>query len=414
MAARYGDITYFKMGPQEVFLLNHPDFIKDVLITHHARFMKGRGLQWAKRFLGEGLLTSEGQFHRRQRRLSQPAFHRQRISTYGAVMADYGDRTAERWRDGQTVDMSEEMARLTLDVVAKTLFGADVDTEAAEIGWALTEVLGGFQGFMSPFASVKARLPLPSNRRFAEARRRLDGTIYRLIDERRASGQDRGDLLSMLLLAQDEEGDGQGMSDLQLRDEAMTIFLAGHETTANALTWTWYLLSQNPEVERRLHEEVDQVLGGRAPALEDIPQLRYVEMVLAESMRLYPPAWVLGRMALEPHEVAGYTVPVGAVVVMSQFVMHRDARFFPDPERMDPQRWTPEARYERPRHSYFPFGAGPRQCMGESFAWMEGILLLATLARKWRMKLVPGHPVVPQPLITLRPRHGMRMKLEKR
>jgi cytochrome P450 len=272
-----------------------------------------------------------------------------------------------------------------------------------------------FNAMLLPFSELLEKLPLPQKRRFQRAKERLDTTIYRMIDERRRSGEDHGDLLSMLLLAQDEEGDGGGMTDEQVRDEALTIFLAGHETTANALTWTWYLLSQHPLVEARLHEEIDSVLkGGRLPSFEDVPNLKYTEMVLSESMRLYPPAWAIGRLAIKDHAVGDYVVPPGTLVLLSQYVMHRDERFFPDPTRFDPDRWLPEVKEARPAFSYFPFGGGPRRCIGEGFAWMEGILLIATLARTWSMRLVPGHNVAVNPVITLRPRHGMRMTVSKR
>jgi cytochrome P450 len=414
LARRYGDIVYFRMGPQDVFFLNHPDYIKDVLVTHQDNFIKGRALQRAKRLLGEGLLTSEGDFHRRQKRLALPAFHRQRVASYGTVMTDYAAQIAGGWRDGETLDISQEMMRLTLAIVGKTLFNADVESEAQEIGHALTEVMNLFDMMLLPFSELLDKLPLPQTRRFQKARERLDATIYRMILERRSSGRDHGDLLSMLLLAQDEEERSGGMTDEQVRDEAMTIFLAGHETTSNALTWTWYLLSQHPEVETKLHEEIDAVLGSRLPTTDDVPQLRYTEMVLAESMRLYPPAWAVGRLAVNDYEVGGYVVPAGSLVLLSQYVMHRDSRFYPDPSRFDPQRWTPLARESRPQYSYFPFGGGPRRCIGEGFAWMEGILLIATLARHWSMRLVPDHPVELQPVITLRPKHGMRMTIKSR
>ena len=415
VAREHGDIIHFKMGPQEIYFLNHPDYIKDVLVTHHQNFIKGRALQRGKRLLGEGLLTSEGEFHRRQRRLAQPAFHRQRVAAYGQMMTDYAERTSERWREGQTLDMSHEMMSLTLSIVGKTLFDADVESEAEEIGEALTAVMELFNAMLLPFSELLEKLPLPQKRRFQKAKERLDATIYRLINERRGSGEDHGDLLSMLLLAQDEEGDGGRMTDEQVRDEAMTIFLAGHETTANALTWTWYLLSQHPSVEAKLHAELEAVLdGGRLPTFEDVPGLRYTEMVLAEAMRLYPPAWALGRLALQDYEVGGYTVPARSLVLLSQYVMHRDERYFAAAEKFDPERWTTEARELRPVYSYFPFGGGPRRCIGEGFAWMEGILLIATLARKWRMRLVPSHPVRLFPVITLRPKHGMRMTLNQR
>jgi len=411
LAQTYGDIVHFKLGPQDVFLLNHPDYIRDVLVTNSRLFHKSRGLEIARRFLGNGLLTSEDEFHRRQRRLAQPAFHRDRIAAYGGVMADYSARLAQRWQEGATVDMAQEMMRLTLSIVAKTLFDADVEAEAKEIGQALTDVMQVFRRVTTPLSGVVDRLPLPSNRRFRRARERLDATIYRIIHEHRARGIDRGDLLSMLLLAQDEEGDSGGMTDLQVRDEAMTIFLAGHETTANALTWSWYLLSQNPDAEARLHEELKAVLAGQLPTLDHVPRLRYTEMVFSEAMRLYPPAWTIGRRAMSPYRIDDYLLPERSIVLMSQFVMHHDPRFFPDPHRFDPERWTPEAQAARPKFSYFPFGGGPRVCIGESFAWLEGVLVLATLAQKWSMRLVPGHPVKIQPLITLRPKHGMLGRL---
>jgi cytochrome P450 len=414
MAREYGDISHYRIGPQHLFFFNHPDLIRDVLITHQKNFHKSRGLERAKRLLGNGLLTSEDEFHLRQRRLAQPAFHRQRIEAYATTMVDFADRTRSTWTDGRSVDMHTEMMRLTLGIVAKTLFDADVDSEAAEIGNAMTQAFESFNYAMLPFTEYLEKLPLPAVRRFNAARDRLDMTIYRLISERRASGEDRGDLLSMLLLAQDTEGDGTGMSDLQLRDEALTIFLAGHETTANALTWTWYLLSQHPEAEARLHAELDSALGGRRPTFEDLQHLPYARMVLAESMRLYPPAWAVGRRALKSFKAREYEVGAGAVVLMSQYIMHRDERYFPDPERFDPERWTADAQAQRPKFSYFPFGGGARVCIGEQFAWMEGILLLATIAQQWRMRLLPGQVVDIQPLITLRPKYGMRMTLERR
>ena len=386
-----------------------------MLVTNHRNFHKGRGLERAKLLLGDGLLTSEGEAHLRQRRLTQPAFHRQRVAAYGAVMAAYAAARRDRWRAGTVVDAHKEMMALTLAIVGKTLFDADVEDEAAEIGDALTTTFELFNfGFFLPFSERLSRLPLPGTLRFRKARARLDATIYRLIDERRRSGTDRGDLLSMLLMARDTEGDGGAMTDLQLRDEAMTIFLAGHETTANALTWTWYLLSQHPDVEARLHAEVDSALGGRLPAADDLGSLPYTRMVLAESMRLYPPAWILGRRALGPFEANGYSIPARSIVVASQYLMHRDGRWFPEPERFDPERFSPERQSERPKLAYFPFGAGPRVCIGEQFAWMEGMIALATIAQQWQLRLEPGHRVALQPIITLRPKFGMRMIVQPR
>jgi cytochrome P450 len=414
MAEEYGDISHFRIGPRNAFLFNHPDLIKDVLVTHHRNFLKSRALERAKLVLGNGLLTSEGEFHLRQRRIIQPAFHHHRVSSYGKIMVEYASRMERRWQEGMTVDVDKEMMRLTLAIVAKTLFDADVESEAEDIGKTITVIIEMFPRTLLPFSEILDRLPLPSTRRFERARERLDSIIYRMIAERRVKGEDRGDLLSMLLMAQGEESNGKGMTDLQVRDEAMTLFLAGHETTANALTWTWYLLSQHPEVENRLHHELDKVLGGRLPVVEDMDRLSYTRMVFAEAMRLFPPVWAVARRAIDDYEVDGYKVPKDSFIFMSQYVMHRDWRFYPDPLRFDPRRFTPELQASRPQFAYFPFGGGPRRCIGEPFAWMEGMLVLATVARKWRMRLVPGHPVELKPLITLRPRYGMRMILERR
>jgi cytochrome P450 len=417
VAREYGDIVHFKFGPEDAYLLSRPEFVRDVLVVSQKKFMKGRGLQVAKRVLGEGLLTSEGEFHLRQRRLVQPAFHRQRIARYAEVMVDYAVRTRERWERwpaGKPLDIAHEMMRLTLVIAGKTLFDADVESEASDVGAALTETMSLFERVTNPLAPILEKLPLPSNRRFLKAKQRLDEIIYGIINERRRSGEDRGDLLSMLLLAQDTEGDGGVMTDEQVRDEAMTLFLAGHETTANALAWAWHLIAEHPEVEAKLHAEIDSVLQGRLPTYEDFPRLKYAEMVMAEAMRLYPPAWIIGRRALVDHEIGGYLIPAKSLVLMSQYVVHRDARWFPEPERFDPARWTPEAKELRPKFSYFPFGGGTRVCIGEAFAWTEGVLVIATLAQAWRMKSVAGHAVAPQPMITLRPKGGMMMSLERR
>jgi cytochrome P450 len=409
LTREYGDAAYFRLAGQQMYFFNHPDLIREVLVTQQARFRKSRVLQRAKVLLGEGLLTSHGPVHLRQRRLIQPAFHHDRLVRYASVMTDAAQRVSDRWQDGATLDVSSEMMRLTLDVVARTLFSAEMDVQAAEIGAAMTDVLELFETILLPFSELLEKLPLPASRRFRAARERLDAIIFRLIEERRAGGEDRGDLLSMLILVQDEAGDGAGMTNQQVRDEALTLFLAGHETTANALTWAWYLLSQKPEAERRLHAELDAALHGRAPEFDDLPRLRYTEMVLAESMRLYPPAWAIARMALEDCQIGDYAVPKDAIVVMSQYIMHRNPRYWPEAERFDPERFLPEALEARPKFAYFPFGGGPRVCIGERFAWMEGVLALATLAQRWRLRLAEGHAVAIRPLITLRPRFGMKM-----
>ena len=413
VAHEYGDVAHLRLGSEHLYLVSHPDLVREVLLTQGQSFMKGRALQEAKRLLGEGLLTSEGELHRRRRRLIQPLFHHERIAAYGAIMAEYAARACERWEEGQTVDMAREMQRLTLAVVAKTLFDADVESEAEDVREALTSVLEMFDRFLLPFAGLLERLPLPATRRFHRARDRLDAIIFRMLEERRDGGGG-DDLLSLLLLARDEEGGGAGMSDVQIRDEAMTLFLAGHETTALALTWTWYLLAQNPEVEARLHAELDALPEEHLPGAEDLRRLEYARMTLAESMRLYPPAWAIGRRALEDVAIGEYVIPTGSLVVVSQYVTHRDPRWFPEPERFDPERFTPEAEAARPRYAYFPFGAGSRLCIGERFAWMEGVLVLATIARRWRARLDPAQRVELSPLVTLRPKHGMRVVLERR
>ncbi len=424
-ARSHGDLVYLRLGPQHIYFVNHPDWIRDILVTHQAGFTKSRMLERARVLLGDGLLTSEGEFHTRQRRLVQPAFHRDRLAGYAATMVDCaaacGTYSRDRWESGAKVDVAREMMRLTLAIVARTLFSADVTSEADDIGTALTEVLGLFETVLLPFSEWLEKLPLPSVRRFERARDRLDRTIYRIIEERRASKRDQGDLLSMLLLAQDDERDDNqdeagrtGMTDKQVRDEALTLFLAGHETTANALTWTWYLLSQNPEAEAKFHGEIDHVLGERAPTFDDLPRLRYTEMVFAESMRLYPPAWGIGRRTIHEYPIGEYRIPARSILLMSPYVMHRDPRWFAQPDRFDPERWLPDAVAARPKFSYFPFGGGARVCIGERFAWMEGVLLLATIGRKWRLRLADGHRVETRALITLRPKYGMEMIVEPR
>ena len=413
-ARDYGDIVHFTMASEKVYFLNHPQYVRDVLVTHQKNFTKSRGLERAKKLLGEGLLTSEGAAHMRQRRLLQPAFHRDRIAGYAEVMVAHADRMRRRWESGAVVDVSKEMMRVTLSIVGKTLFDSDVESKADEVGVAVSDVLSTFWFSLLPMQGLIERLPLPALRRGREARARLDALIYKLIAERRATGRDHDDLLSMLLAAQDHEGGTGGLSDVQVRDEALTLILAGHETTANALTWTWYLLSEHPLDEARLHDEIDRVLQGRLPTMADVGRLAFVERVVTESLRLYPPAWMVGRRAIDDYPVGDYMVPRRGMIFMSPYVLQRDARFFADPEQFQPDRWTPEFRAALPKFAFYPFGGGTRQCIGEQFAMMELVLLVATVAQQWRLRLVPNHPVAPQPLITLRARHGMRMTLEKR
>lgn len=414
LAREHGDVVCFRLGPQEVFLINDPEMIRAVLVTEDRRFSKGPGIRVIGRLLGQGLLTSEGDFHRRQRRLAQPAFHRQRIAGYAQTMSEYAREWQTRWDDGESLDVAREMGGLTLRIAAKTLFDSEVVEEIRDVSEALTESLRLYTLATLPFAArLEPFLPFLT-RRFHTARARLDGVVYRMIAQRRASGEDRGDLLSMLLLACDAEGGGGAMTDLQLRDEAMTLLLAGHETTANALAWTWYLLSQNGEAEARLHAEVDKVLRGRAPTVDDVPHLPYTRMVVSEAMRCYPPAWLIARRALEDCPLGAFTVPAGVLVLMSQWVTHHDPRYYPEPFRFDPERWTPERAATRPKFAYYPFGGGSRVCIGEQFAWMEGVLVLAALASHWQFRPVPGHRVMPQPVITLRPRYGIQMTAHRR
>jgi cytochrome P450 len=333
------------------------------------------------------------------------------MAAYAVAMVECAVQCRDRLSAG-SADLSVQMSRLTLAIVARTLFSANVDSEADGVGAALNEVLKMFELILLPYSDWIEKLPLPPIRRFHRARALLDSIIYRLISERRSAGnRDQGDLLSMLLAAQDE--DGGVMTDQQIRDEALTIFVAGHETTAVAITWAWYLLSQNPGAEARLYAEIDQVLDGRLPTFEDLPRLRYTTSVFAETLRLYPPAWGIGRRTLADFDLAGFTIPSGSIVAVSPWVVHRDPRWFPEPLKFSPERWLTEDA-ARPKFAYFPFGGGARVCIGERFAQAEGVLLLATLAQRWRFRLEPGHRVETRPLITLRARYGMRMIAESR
>jgi cytochrome P450 len=424
-AARHGDVVRVSDGGQDTYLINNPEYIRDILVINHRNFHKSPVLRRMGSLLGQGLLTSEDELHLRQRRLIQPAFHRQRIAEYARIMTDYTEKTGARWQDGQIYDIHEEMMRLTMVIVGHALFGTNVESEASEIGEAITTLLAGSRRLLLPFWEKIQHWPIAGNRRIYAAGEVLDAKIREMIAERRkmeqgqspASGQAlslQHDLLDMLLRARDDAGDGKGMSDELVRDEVITLFIAGHETTSNALTWTWYLLSQHPEVETRLHAELESVLGRRTPTADDFEKLEYTRRVLSESMRLYPPAWTISRQALEEYPVGPYVLPKGSVVLMSQWVMHHDARYYPDPFRFDPERWTPEAVAARPRYAYFPFGGGPRLCVGEPFAWMEGVLVLAMLAQRWQLRLDPTQRVGLLPQVTLRPKYGMRMRVEKR
>jgi cytochrome P450 len=407
----YGDVIGLRFLKFRIYFLNHPDMIEDLLVTQARKFEKGRVLKANKRLFGKGLLTSEGDFWLRQRRLAQPAFHRARINSYAEAMVQYAEGLVKTWKDGEQRDIHVEMMGLTLQIVGKTLFGVEVTGEVQEVGHAL-EALIELNSDFRRLMLVPGWMPTLTNIRAELAIRRLDKIIYKIIRERRASGEDRGDLLSMLLRAQDE--DGSHMSDTQLRDEALTIFLAGHETTAVTLSWTWWLLAQHPELEAKLYAELDSVLNGRTPTLDDLPSLRYTDRVVTESMRLYPPAWGMARMAVEDTEIAGYKIRKGSGVTVSQWAVHRDPRWFDAPLEFRPERWEGDLAKRLPRFAYFPFGGGPRQCIGNTFALMETALVLATIAQRIRFNIVPEHPVVPIASITLRPRYGIKVVVEKR
>ena len=416
LTEKYGDIAHYKIGWHHIVFLNHPDYIREVLVVQNDNFVKERTVQRTKMLLGEGMITSEGVQHRMQRQVAQPAFHRQRIPEYASVMVREAARMRESWRDGEQRDIAIDMMHLTLNVVSETLFATDLRNEVDELADAINRIMGLYNFLvMLPAAEWLVHVRPPGLAAFVRARKRIDAVVYRMIAAHRRRIADRrsdgGSLLDMMLAA---SPDGSAEAEQSLRDQVITIFLAGYETVANALSWTWYLLSQNPECERRFHEEIDRELQGRLPAFEDFPRLRYVEMVLAESMRLYPPAWAMGRYARADFQLGDYFLPAKTTVLMSQFITHRDARFFPDPSRFDPERFTPDGKARRTKFTYFPFGAGFRQCIGESFAMMEGVLLLATLGQRWKLKLAPGHRVEPEPLITLRPKYGMKMLVESR
>ncbi len=416
LAHEYGDIAHYKIGWHHIVFLNHPDYIREVLVVQNENFIKERTVQRTKMLLGEGMITSEGTRHRTQRQVAQPAFHRQRIPEYATTMVQEAVRLRENWRSGEQRDIAIDMMHLTLNVVAKTLFAADLREEVDELASAINRIMSLYNFLvMLPAAEWLVHIRPPGLAAFVRARKRIDAVVYRMIAAHRQRGSHGGSLLDLMLASSPAEvPDKTSAAEQSLRDQVITIFLAGYETVANALSWTWHLLSQNPDCERRFHAEIDRELPGRLPTFDDVPRLRYTEMVLAESMRLYPPAWAMGRYARADFRLGEFFLPAKTTVLMSQFVTHRDARFFPDPLRFDPERFTPEAKLRRTKLTYFPFGAGVRQCIGESFAWMEGVLMLATIAQKWKLKLVPEHPVEPEPLITLRPKYGMRMHVQSR
>lgn len=411
---RYGDVVEYRLFNLRAYLLAHPDHVSHVLHENHTNYTKANvDYERLKELLGEGLLTSEGPQWLRQRRLIQPLFHRQQIAQWSSMMTASALQMLERWgqfaAERRTFDVSTQMMALTLRIVGETLLSMDISGEAGEIARALTDAQDHFGNFR--LSTLLPFLPTAENRRFRAAVRTLDGIVRKIVDDRRHGTARPNDLLTKLLDARDPET-GTALDGTQIRDELITLILAGHETTANALSWTWYLLGKNPGAETRLHAELRSVLGGRTPAMADLANLPYTAMVLNESMRLYPPAWTISRGVIEDDEIGGYRIPRGTVVMLSQYVTHRHPGFWETPERFDPERFSPERSENRPRFAYFPFGGGPRLCIGNYFALTEAQLILATIAQRYRLRLVPDHPVELDALITLRPRHGIRVTLE--
>ena len=412
-AREKGDFVRLKFPGAPIYLISHPDDVEYVLVKTGRGFTKGRGNEVMRLGLGNGLIMSNGDFWRRQRRLSQPAFHKARIKGYGDVMARYARRWTDRWRSGEVYDVHAEMTHLTLEIVAKCLFDADPHTaEAQEVAPALKKALNEYTREMTSFLKLPKGVPTPRRRRLNETVRLIEGVVYRIIDERRANEGDRGDLLSMLMAAQDL--DGTQMTSRQLRDELMNLYIAGHETTANTLTWTFYFLSQHPEVDAKMHEEFEAVLGDRLPEADDVALMPYTAAVLKEVMRLYPPVWVLARQTFEDIELGGHHVPAGTELWMSQWVVHRDERFFENADTFRPERWLDGLEKRIHKYAYFPFGGGPRLCIGNNFANMEATLVLATILRRFRLKVLPDHPVEIQPSVTIRPKHGLKTRLIQR
>jgi len=404
-----GPVFRFRNLRQDIYVFAEPELIEEVFVTKAASLMKGRGTQRLVGLVGRGLLTSEEPQHLRHRRQIQPAFHRRRIDGYGTIMVERTAAHAERWCAGDVLDLDREMNRIALEIVSQALFGTDLSAELDVVADALDDALSTFAFRMLPFTEWFDRIPIPTTRKLRGARERLDAIVYRMIAEHRAGGGDADDLLSMLLSSEDD--DGAGLSDEAVRDEAMTILLAGHETTANALAWTFYLLQRHPEIEERLHAQIDEVLGERDATADDLPRLGYVRAVFAETMRLYPPAWITARRARRDVAIGPYHLKAGDVAIVSPYVSHRDPRYFPDPESFDPERWLGEPP---PKFAYYPFGGGNRLCIGESFAWMEGVLAIATIARRMRLTRVDAADVATLPLVTLRPRSPIRARVTPR
>lgn len=413
-ARRFGNMAFYRVGPLRVYQLNCPELVREILVEHPEKFHKARFIKRAfQPFAGQGLLTIDGDLWKRRHKLIQPAFHHNELARYSQIMVAHALRLMDSFRDGEVREMNAEMMKLTLSVVVKSLFGAEFSSEAEETGTLMTAVLRAVNERLSSAVQIPSWVPTRRNLQEKRALARIEGMLRSLIEERRRSPDRRNDLLSVLLAAVDEES-GVGLSDKQLRDEMLTLFVAGHETTANALTWTWYLLSKHPSVEAKLIAELDRVLGDRPPTVADLRQLPYTEMVVRESLRLYPPAPGFAREPTENVRIGGFEIPSGSLLAVNTYALHREARFFGDPERFDPERFAAGWEERIPRYAYLPFGGGPRVCIGNGFAMMEARLIIATMTRKWQFLLEPEQHIVPVQLVTLRPKNGIRMKLKRR
>ena len=413
IAREYGDVASFRLGRRSCLLVSDPELVEQIVVKQSRNFIKPFPFRYTRQVLGNGLLTSEGPFWLRQRRLAAGAFNAERIAGYGSEMVGSTSRMLAGWQAGETRDIHADMMQVTLDIVARTLFGADVTDQSSHIGDSLLLALRSFSANFGRKIPLPAWIPTRGNRRARAAVRGLNEVVNQIIRQRRQEATPRQDLLSMMLHARDED-DGSQMTDAQLADEARTFLLAGHETTAISLSWSFYLLATHPEIQVALGEELDRVLGDRLPTAADLPQLKLTERIVLEAMRLYPPAFMIGREAVAEFELGNYLVPAGTTIFMSQWVIQRDGRYFEEPEKFDPDRWLPERAVDRPKMAYFPFGGGPRICIGNTFAMLESILVLATVARQWSMKLVPGQRIILSPVLTLRPRYGILVALSRR
>lgn len=408
----HGDFVTARLGPRPTVFIFDPETAEEILVANYKHFRKNFIIRRTRPLIGDGLLLSEGEFWLRQRRLAQPAFHRGRIALYGKTMTDLTAKALNRWKDGATIDVHAEMMQLTRSIVSRCLFGSDLEPGDEEIEHIIDGLVKDFSKLTDSPVLIPLFVPTPTNLRFRKDKAKLDDLIFRFIKRRRRQGQDHDDLLFMLLTAQDE--DGSRMTDRQVRDEVMTLFLAGHETTASALTWAVYLLAEHPEAARRLTDEVDRVVGDRAPTSDHVPQLTYTEAVLKEAMRLYPAAWLMGREVVTPCEIRGYTIPKGWNLLISQWVIHRDSRWFQSPDQFLPERWESEETKNLPSCAFMPFGAGPRQCIGRHFAMMEGVIILASLAQRFDLIRDRSQPVVPVPLVSIRPKGGLPVTVRRR